>query len=297
MPKHISYAFHSELKNILITDIQTTRILSTTICESVKFKSILASIQEIGIVEPLAVYPEDDKYILLDGHLRLLALQALGVEKAVCLISTDDEGFTYNRQINRLSPIQEYRMISKAINKGISPERIAKTLNINTTEIKQKLNLLNDISPGVAAKLADKHVSQATFRILRKMKPMRQLEAVKMMIAANKFTRNYARMIWVGSSPEDLVPDKKPAHKKNNMENLALLEQEMERLKQDYTHTEKEISEIRLSLIVTSGYLGRLLENSAITEFIENNYTDILTALKAVYEQLQQAPMGLEIEE
>lgn len=296
MPKHISYAFHSELKNILIADIQTTRILPSTIYESVKFKSILASIQEIGIIEPLAVYPEDDTFTLLDGHLRLLALQRLRVEKAVCLISTDDEGFTYNRQINRLSPIQEYRMISKAISKGISQERIAKTLNINTAEIKQKLNLLNDITPEVAAKLADKHIGQDTFRILRKMRPMRQLEAAKMMIAANKFTRNYARMIWVGSSPEDLFPDKKPVHKKNNMENLALLEQEMERLKQDYAHTEKEISEVRLSLIVTAGYLGRLLENSAIIEFIESNYMDILTALKAVYEQLQQAPMGLEKE-
>ena len=41
------------------------------IWESVKFKSILASVEEIGVIEPLVVYEENGKYLLLDGHLRL----------------------------------------------------------------------------------------------------------------------------------------------------------------------------------------------------------------------------------
>ena len=68
-------------------------------------------------------------------------------------------------------------MISRAISKGIPREKIAKTLNINLSGIESKLNLLNDITPEVAAKLADKHLAQDTFRILRKMKPIRQMEA------------------------------------------------------------------------------------------------------------------------
>jgi len=31
------------------------------------------------------------------------------------LISTDDEAFTYNKRISRLSAVQEHRMIAKAI--------------------------------------------------------------------------------------------------------------------------------------------------------------------------------------
>jgi hypothetical protein len=35
-------------------------------------------------------------------------------------VSTDDEAFTYNKRISRIAPIQEHRMILKAIERGVS---------------------------------------------------------------------------------------------------------------------------------------------------------------------------------
>ena len=67
-PKHIAYAFQASLKNIALKDIQTMHPFPEGIRESVKFKSILASVEEIGVIEPLAVYEENGKYLLLDGH-------------------------------------------------------------------------------------------------------------------------------------------------------------------------------------------------------------------------------------
>ena len=49
----------------------------------------------------------------------------------VCLVSTDDEAFTYNKRVNRIAIIQEHRMILKAIERGVPEERIAKALNID----------------------------------------------------------------------------------------------------------------------------------------------------------------------
>src|SRR5687768_1132198 len=105
-----------------------------------KYQSILASIREIGIIEPLAVFPTPPaastaspskaSFLLLDGHLRFEALKDLGAETALCLISKDDEGFTYNRQVNRLSTIQEHLMIRRAIERGVASEKIAKALNV-----------------------------------------------------------------------------------------------------------------------------------------------------------------------
>ena len=181
-------------------------------------------------------------------------------------------------------------MISRAIGKGIQREKIAKTLKINLSRIESKLNLLNDIVPEVAAKLADKHLAQDTFRILRKMKPIRQMEAIDMMIAANKLTKSYVEMILVASSREDLVGHAQKKHS-DSLEKLSLLEQEMDRLKEDYTQTEKEISDTNPSLIVASGYLRGLLDNSAVKEFISLYYEDILTALDTVYQQLQLAAL------
>src|ERR1041385_4108738 len=97
-----------------------------------RYKTILMSIKAVGLIEPLVIYPcqgKPDTYHLLDGHLRLLALKELGETAADCLVAHDDESYTYNARINRVSPIQEHRMIKKAIQNGVSPERIAIALN------------------------------------------------------------------------------------------------------------------------------------------------------------------------
>src|SRR5690606_29418052 len=82
--------------------------------KSVKYKQILVSVEAQGVVECPMVFPsrkQDGKYLLLDDHLRVEALKSLGKTEVTCLISTDDESFTYNRFVNRLSPIQEHKMI------------------------------------------------------------------------------------------------------------------------------------------------------------------------------------------
>ncbi len=92
-----------------------------------RYQAIVKSIREVGMVEPLVVHRQKDKsgtFLLLDGHLRLFALKQLGETVAECIISNDDECFTYNARINRLPPIQCHKMIVKAIRNGVNPERI-----------------------------------------------------------------------------------------------------------------------------------------------------------------------------
>ena len=100
-----------------------------------RYRAILCSIKEVGLVEPLIVYPHKEGklgvYLLMDGHLRYFALRELKETEADCLVSTDDESFTYNARISRLSPIQEHRMITKAVKNGVSPERIQNGLRSN----------------------------------------------------------------------------------------------------------------------------------------------------------------------
>ena len=61
-----------------------------------KFKQIMASMEAVGLIEPLSVGKADKatgQHILLDGHMRLLALRQLGYVDAPCLIATDDESY------------------------------------------------------------------------------------------------------------------------------------------------------------------------------------------------------------
>jgi hypothetical protein len=71
-----------------------------------------------------------NSYLLLDGHLRIEVLRDLGQTEVECLVSTDDEAFTYNKRISRLSPVgvgrvlhvtpaQEYRYTTKDLDEKL----------------------------------------------------------------------------------------------------------------------------------------------------------------------------------
>ncbi|QEH47018.1 RepB plasmid partition [Aggregatibacter actinomycetemcomitans] len=284
MPKNITYAFHNELVMLPLDVIISSHPIDNKLEKSVKFQSIFSSIQEIGIIEPLVVYPDNGQYLLLDGHSRLHALKMLGMTETLCMLATDDEGFTYNKQINRLTAIQEHNMIMKAIERGVSDEAISRTLNIDIKILRQKMAMLKGITQEVSEKLANKPVGKEIFRILRKMKPERQIEVADMMLASNKFTVTYANMMLLSSRKEELVESHKPKAT-SELADIAIMQKEMERLKENYRISEEKLADLKLSLIVAKGYVNRLLNNVVISEFLENDKNDIYLALKEVCEK------------
>jgi hypothetical protein len=228
--------------------------------------------------------------------LRLEALKTLGGTEALCLISTDDEGFTYNRQINRLTPVQEHKMILAAIKKGIEPSRIAQVLGVNVDRIHERQNLLNGIAPEVVEMLKVRMVAHDVFRVLRKMKPMRQIETVEMMISANCFTQSYARMVLAATRPEMLVEKKKKATNEASSIDIARMEREMENLQHDYKQVEDTLGETMLVLVVAKGYLARVLRNEAIAGYLQRHHADLLEELVSIMESVSSDARHLERE-
>src|SRR3546814_6717168 len=103
--------------------------MTTSIKKSIKFGQIASSIREVGIIEPPVVVRikwQRDRYRLLDGHIRIEILKERGDKDVVCLVATDDEAITYNKRISRMAIVQEHKMILKALEKGVSEERLAR---------------------------------------------------------------------------------------------------------------------------------------------------------------------------
>lgn len=293
-------SFEQRTVTVPLNDILPTHPLSAGLKYTAKFKTILASVQEVGIIEPLAVFPDengsDRKYILLDGHIRLECLKILGAAHAVCLLSKDDEGFTYNRQINRLSAVQEHHMIMQAIAKKVSPERIAKALNVNVDRIRERQRMLDGIAPEVVELLKDRLAARGVFPILRKMKPMRQIEAAEMMIAANRFTMTYATMILSATRAELLLEPKKPKPIEASAEDIARMEREMEKLYQDYRTVQDTLGDTMLFLVVAKGYVSRLLRNNAIMDYLRRYHADMTGELEKVMDAIKADAMSVERE-
>ena len=165
--------------------ILPSRRLPEGVLTSRKFKQIVSSIEAIGLIEPLSVGKADKntgQHILLDGHIRLMALQRLGFTDAPCLIATDDESYTYNNRINRISTIQEHFMICRTVERGVSPERLAKALDVDISYIHKKVGLLVGVCAEAAEMLKDQHFSPNLSGVLRKLKPTRQIQCVELML-------------------------------------------------------------------------------------------------------------------
>jgi ParB-like chromosome segregation protein Spo0J len=251
-----------------------------------RYRTIRASIKEVGLIEPLMVYPHKagpGKYILLDGHLRYSVLKELGHAETECLVAREDESFTYNARINRLNPIAEHKMIMKAVNNGVKPERIAAALNLTVQDVKASMTLLDGIHAEAADSLKDKTVSPKAIRLLRKVSAVRQIEIVEFMVSANNFTAGYAEALVLGTPKDQLVNPEETKKKKGlSREEIAKMEEEMETLERDLKAVDQAYGENMLNLTLARGFIKRLLDNAKVVRFLNGNFPGILAEFESI---------------
>src|SRR6266404_3854536 len=259
MAKQVSLAFEPQGMVVAITSILPLKQIKQSIRSTQKYQQVLASVREVGIIEPLIVFPQNgglDTFLLLDGHIRLEVLKQLGEIEARCLLATDDETYTYNKRVNRMATIQEHAMILKATRNGVSEERIAKVLKVDVASIRQKRDLLKGICPEAAEILKNRRISLGTFYYLRKLKPMRQIEVAELLVAASNFSVPYAKALFAATPPEMLLdPEKHKMVKGLSPEQITKMEKEMEGLQRDLKVVEESHGTQVLNLVLARGYL------------------------------------------
>lgn len=282
----VALAFEMTSLRIPIAEVLPLKQLPPTVTKSMKYAQIASSIAELGLIEPPVVIRDKADPIvfhLLDGHIRIDVLKKLGETEVVCLVATEDEAFTYNRRISRLATIQEHKMILTAIEKGVPQERLARALNVNIHSIQQKKSLLDGICPEAIDLLKDKHVPVNTIGQLKKMKPMRQIESAQLMAAMNKYSITYARSL-VAATPESmLVRPKKPIRGLSG-DQIALMENEAASLDREFKTIEQDYGADHLDLVLTTGYLTRLLSNARVVRYLAQKFPDILAEFQKITE-------------
>lgn len=257
-----------------------------------KYRAVLSSLKEVGLIEPLIVYPQrgaKGAYVLLDGHMRLKAMHELGLTDAFCLVASDDDAFTYNDKVSRLSLIQEHTMIVRAIEKGVTADQIAKALSVNIAKVKSSLDLLDGIDAEAIDLLKEKPITAEALKLFRKAKSVRQVDMAQLMVSGNNYTRAYAEALIIGTPSLQLVDDAKPKNTHGiSMDEVTRMEKEMENLEQDYRLHQDRFGENSLHLNAAQRYAKRLLENNKVKRFMSNRYPELLEEIQelAVMESL-----------
>jgi len=278
---------------LAIADIQPLKLVSAAVKKTPKYAQIVASINQVGIVEPPVVSrdrTDRSKYLLLDGHLRIEALKDRGDTEVVCLISIEDEAFTYNKRVNRIAIIQEHRMIFKAIEHGLSEQRIAKSLNVDVSSIQRKRRLLDGICSEAAEILNDKHIALHALAEFKKLAPLRQIEAAELMVAMNKYTIGYAKSLVAATPQSQLAAGYKPRPIKGlSDEQVALMKRESANLEREFRVAEQSYGADHLDLVIANGYLGKLLGNARVVRYLAQHQQELLVELQKLVEVKEAA--------
>jgi len=296
MPQKVPIAFKSEGVTVPLENILPLKSLPKSIRSTQRYLRIKASMQEVGIIEPLVVFPQKGNkgtYMMLDGHVRLDIAKDLGFESLFCLVATDDEAFTYNHKISQLTPIQEHFMILRAIKNGVSEPRIAKTLNVNIDTIKQKRDLLTDICPEAVELLRNRRASAGAIREMKRVKSMRQIEMAELMVASNNYTAVYAKCLVAASPPEQVIETerhKAPAGMAQN--DIARLQSEMQNLEREFALVQAEYGQNMLNLVVVVGYLRSLLNNAAVVRFLSQAEPTMLAEFQKIVDHADMKATG-----
>ncbi len=288
MNHHVTLACNPEMSTIPVVSILPLKQLAASVNKSRKYQCIAASIREVGIIEPLIVYPQPNQaglYMLLDGHVRLHVIKEDGQQTVECLVATDDEGFTYNHKVNRLSAIQEHFMIRRAIKKGASENRIAKSLNVDVASIRRKRDLLEGICPEAVELLKKKRIGSGAIREIRKVKPLRQLEMAELMIASSNFSVAYAKCL-VAATPQGQLIDAEQKKEIRGLtsDDIARIEREMEGLERDFKTIEDTHGKNVLNLVIVVGYLKKLLDSARVLRFLSRSHPEILAEFQKLVE-------------
>jgi ParB-like chromosome segregation protein Spo0J len=234
------------------------------------------------LIEPLVVYPEGDDYVILDGVQRYRALLELGVEIVPCILGKQREAFTGNRMVNRVSPVQENRMIEKSLQE-LDEQTIADALGLGGISHRLRKTLLKQLHPDVAAAFDQGKITRTCAKELTHVKPPRQMEILSAMEGYKDYSIAFARALILKTPPGQRESrgrkrgpwDKSAQRKSDLLKKLAEAEQKHDfysRLYKQYT-----VDLLRLAI-----YARSLLTNIRIRAYLDEHHPAIVTRFEGV---------------
>jgi len=286
--KKVPVAFEKKGITLPLDRVIPRKTIKSSATKTPRYQRIAASMRKLGLIEPLFVFPEPGRtgnYILLDGHFRWQELKDLGEAEAFCLVAKDDEAFTYNYHVCAMTPLQEHLMIKRAIEKGVSEEQIAETLNVDVKSICKKRDLTKGVCREAIELLKDRMMSPNVFGELRRVEPMRQIEIAELMKASHTYTLTYVKCLVESTVVDQRANDKnRNGHARLSSADIARIRREMDSISGDMRRLEETHGQNVLHLVIVIGYVKRVLSNANCLKFLSRKYGEMLIQLQEVTE-------------
>ena len=141
--------------------------------------------------------------------------------------------------------------------------------------------MLNQLSKEALDLLNGRPVVWRALRILRWMSPSRQVESAKLMVSTGDFSTSFVQGLLLATEPEDRLLRRGRPVFGVSQEQKVKMQRELKRLLSDIGIMDSYGAD-KLSLIVASRYISKLIENKAIERYLSQSYPATLQEFRSI---------------
>ena len=250
------------------------------------YQKILASVREIGLIEPLCVYRENGAYIILDGYMRYRACSELGVGTIPCLVFPDKEAYTFNRMVNPLSRTQEAQMLRKSL-ETIDESSIARTLGLKTIAARLNTHMLKRLHPEVIKAFDKGLLAQQCAMEFTHVKPERQAFIVQEMKRTGDYGRSFARALVFRTPKKQRERTRRRSPWEQNSAQKQELVKKLESVEKRYDFYTALYRQYTTDLLRLCIYVRKLLGNDKVRTYMESEAPEILRRFEGILFETQ----------
>ncbi len=190
------------VQQISLSEIMPTPLQPRTEFRGERLQELIDSIREHGIIQPLIVRRNGDKYELIAGERRWRAAKEVGLADAPVIIrtATDQEvlelALIENLQREDLNPIEEALAFSRLAKEfGLKQEEIAQKVGKSRAAVANSMRLL-ELHPHVQSWLTQGRVSVGHAKVLLSLKSQEeQLLIAESIIRHNHTVRSAEKLV------------------------------------------------------------------------------------------------------
>ncbi len=193
----------------------------------------------------------------------------------------DADESAYYEYICKRANIAVHYCAEQFANDGSLPSTLLKTIK-RTMAGEYSRELSVKVFAG-QCRLIELGFTTATFHVLRKMKPVRQVEAAELMLAAHNYSVRYAKLLLAGTAANMLLePEKHRPTPGLSADQQRTIEREMDAVLRDLKTVEANYGEDVVTLTVSCRYIAHLLTNSRVNRYLTKNHADLLAEIRSL---------------
>lgn len=269
------------IEGVDVALVRLTPFRKRTITDSA-MKKLRATIESVGLIEPLIVTPNGDDYYILDGYLRFTVLLEMGAELAPCIVLDTKDAYTCNKQVCNITKSQESRMLQKALS-VIDERTIAAVFGLKQMRPRLSKEEASKLHPEIVQAFDEGKISKVCVKEIKNVVPKRQKEILTEIKKSGVTGSNFVRAQVLKTPKTERIAESKTHSpwSKQNGERKSLMKK-LKTVSEQHDLYSRLYRQYVSDLTKTVIYIRELIAVKAIETFLKAKYPKELAFFREI---------------